>query len=275
RAVLCGVATWRAARWLEDAADAAGVPEQAGRWREAGARAGAVVSRALGDVPVLRGGHPSAAPSALPFVALGTDIPTRDQATALMRALFDPARFWTPYPVPARALGDTDARWRAAATLGDRDEPDASRVVPWLACAIMDALVEQSSETPPLREEVAHWLVRFVRMHFAAGDLRRPVVSSDFNPLTGEASATVGARGDQRTWLGDLLLRVAAGIRPHDGGTTVDPFPLGLERLDVGPLRVRGRVLEVHVTRDRTTVLVDGESHAVAAGEAIELPDPA
>lgn len=274
RAVLWGVATWRTARWLEDRAEAAGVPEQAGRWREAGARAGAVVSRALGDVPALRGGHPSVAPSALPFVALGTDIPTRDQATQLMRALFDPTRFWTPYPVPARALGDTDARWRAAGVLGDRDEPDASRVVPWLACAIMDALVEQSVETPPLREEVAAWLLRFVRMHFAGGDLRQPVAASDFNPLTGEASAISGARGDQRTWLGDLLLRVAAGLRPRDGAIVVDPFPLGLERLEVGPVRVRGRTVTVRVTPAGTTAVVDGVTHEAPPGEPLVIADP-
>ena len=273
RAVLWGVATWRAARWLEDQSERALLPEQAGRWRESSARAGAVVSRALSDVSVLRGTHPSRAPSAIPFVALGTDIPSRDQATALMRALFDPTRFWTPYPVPARALGDTEARWRAAETLGNGDEPDAARVVPWLTCAIIDALLEQSAETPPLREEIAHLLGRFVRMHFDNGDLRRPVAATDFNPLTGEASSARGARGDQRTWLGDLLIRLAAGVRPHAGGITIDPLPMGLERLELGALRVRGRTIEVVVDASRVVVIVDGARLEAPFGTAIEIDD--
>ncbi len=273
RSVLWGVAAWRAARWLEDHADRAGLPEQAGRWREASARAGAVVSRALGDVPVLRGPHPSATPSALPFVALGTDIPTREQATSLLRALFDPSRFWTPYPVPARALGDTDARWRAAEAVGSRDEPDAARVVPWVTCAIVDALLEQSGETPPLREEIAHLMRRFVRMHFEFGDLRRPVSAADFNPLTGEPSAAQDARGDQRNWLGDLLLRLAAGVRPHVGGITIDPLPFGFERLNVRGLHVRGRTLDVVVTAESVTVVADGAPQSAPLGTAIELPD--
>ncbi len=275
RSVLWGVAAWRAARWLEDQSERSGLPEQAGRWRESSARAGAVVSRALGDVGVLRGPHPSSAPSSLPFVALGTDIPTRDQATSLLRALFDPARYWTPYPVPARALGDTDARWRAAETLGDRDEPDAARVVPWLTCAIVDALLEQSAETPPLREEIVHLVRRFVRMHFEAGDLRRPVASADFNPLTGEPSAVHDARGDQRTWLADLLLRLAVGVRPHVGGITVDPLPFGFERLQVSELRVRGRLLDVHVGTDTFRVIADGVAHEGVHGTPLEIPDRA
>ena len=275
RAVLWGVMTWRAARWLEDAAERAGAPEQAGRWRETSARSGAVVARALGEVSVLRGPHPSAAPSALPFVVLGTDIPTREQALALLRALLDPDRFWTPYPVPARARGEIDARWRAAEALGNRDEPDAARVLPWLTCAIIDALVEHSAEAPELRASVAQLLRRFVRMHFADGDLRRPVSSGDFNPLTGEASAALEARSDQRSWLADLLVRVAAGVRPHAGGITVDPFPLGVERLELAGLRVRGRTLDVRVDAAGVTVTVDGVVHAAPGGSAIQLVDQA
>ncbi|MBI2795174.1 MAG: hypothetical protein HYX65_00530 [Gemmatimonadetes bacterium] len=273
RAVAWNSWTYRLARWLEDTADAAGVPEQAGRWRETAARAGAGIARALGHAPLLQGGHPSAAPSALPLLALGTDVPTRDQVTALLRALHDPARFWTPFPVPARALGDSEALWRAAAPLGDRDEPSAARMVPWISCAIADALLGEIDERPELRRSVALIVARLVRVRFADGDLRRLRAAGDHNPLTGQASAALGAQGDQREWPCDLLLRAAAGIRPHAAGITVDPLPVGADRLDVTGVQVRGRTLDVHVAGERVRVVVDGAEREGPLGEPIEVSD--
>ena len=272
-AVHAGVCAWRLARWLEDAAERAGVPEQSGRWRDVSARAGALASRALGGTLVLRGPAANAHASALPFVVLGTDIPTREQVGALTRALLDPDRFWTPYPIPARALGDADALWRSAEALGDRNIPDAARVIPWLTCAIGDAMLAQSGDMPELRAALAQLVVRFVRMHFADGDLRRPVASGDFNPLTGDASPSLDAAGDQHTSLADLILRVALGIRPHASGIRVDPLPLGIDRIEVTGLRVRGRTLAVRVDALGVTATVDGAEHHAAPGVALDLND--
>lgn len=273
RAVAWSSWTYRLARWLEDTAERAGVPEQVGRWRETAAGAGASIARALGNAPLLQGGHPSTSPSALPFLALGTDVPTRDQATALLRALHDPARFWTHFPVPSRALGDSEALWRAAAPLADRDDPGAARMVPWIACSLADALLGEMAERPELRASVALIVARLVRVRFADGDLRRLRAAGDYNPLTGQASAALGAQGDQREWPCDLLLRVAAGIRPHGSGITVDPMPVGADRLDVTGVRVRGHTVDVHVAQDRVRIVVDGAEREGALGEAMEIGD--
>ena len=267
--------TYRLARWLEDASERAGVPEQVGRWRETAARAGASIARALGHAALLQGGHPSASPSALPFLALGTDVPTREQVSALLRAVHDPSRFWTHFPVPARALGDSEALWRAAAPLADRDDPATARLVPWITCALADALLDEAAERPELRASVASIVSRLVRVRFADGDLRRLRVAGDYNPLTGQASASLTALGDQREWLCDLLLRVAAGIRPHAGGITIDPLPVGADRLDVTGVRARGRLLSVSVAAGRVRVVVDGAEREGAMGEAIEIADEA
>ena len=273
RTVAWGAYAYRLARWLEDNAERTGVPEQVGRWRETAARAGASIARALGEVPLLQGGHPSASPSALPLLALGTDVPTREQVLSLLRALHDPARFWTPFPIPARALGDSDALWRAAAPLTDRDDPDVSRLVPWVACALVDALLHEIGERPELRSTVAHIVAQLVRVRFADGDLRRLHVAGDYNALTGQASAALAAQGDQREWFGDVLLRVAAGVRPHAGGITIDPLPLGVDRLDVTGMHVRGRIIDVHVGKDRYRAVVDGVARDAVLGEPVEITD--
>ena len=275
RAAAWSAYAYRLARWLEDSAERAGVPEQVGRWRETAARAGASLARALGEVPLLQGGHPSGAPSALSLLALGTDVPTRDQVTALLRALHDPARFWTPFPVPARALGDSEALWRAATPLTDRDDPDAARLVPWLACALADALLHEAAEHPELRASAAHVVAQLVHVRFADGDLRRLRVAGDYNPLTGQASAALDAQGDQREWIADLLLRIGAGIRPHAGGITIDPLPLGADRLDVTGVRARGRAIDVHVIGKQFRAVVDGVEREAALGEALEFSDDA
>jgi hypothetical protein len=273
RGLRWAVCAHRLSSALEGMAERAGVPEQAGRWREGAARAGATIARALGDAGLLQGVHPSASPSAMPFLALGTDVPTAEQGTALLRALHDPARFWTPFPVPARALGDSDAVWRAAAPVGDDDCPDAARLVPWLDCAIADALALESVDRPELRASVAHLLARLVRATFASGDLRRPSARAHYNPLTGQGSADDGIADQQRTWLADALLQYAAGVRPHTGGVTIDPFPFGFDTLRVTNLHVRGKTLEVRITGNRVKASVDGIEHETALGTAIELPD--
>ena len=273
RALQWSVCAHRLSSALETLAERAGVPEQAGRWREGAARAGATIVRTLGDAALLQGVHPSASPSAIPFLALGTDVPTAEQGTALLRALHDSTRFWTPFPVPARALGDSDAVWRAAAPLGDDDCPDAARLVPWLDCAIADALAAESVERPELRVSVAHLLTRMVRALFAGGDLRRPSARAHYNPLTGQGSAADGIDDQQRTWLADVLLQYAAGIRPHSRGITVDPFPFDFDTLRVAHVRIRGKVLDVRIVGERVSVAVDAAEHVTEIGAAIEIPD--
>ncbi|MBW7933340.1 MAG: hypothetical protein H3C62_06930 [Gemmatimonadaceae bacterium] len=124
-----------------------------------------------------------------------------------------------------------------------------------------------------LREQAGDLLKRFVRMMFHDGDLRRPNCFEHYNPFTGHASVYRGIDDYQHSWVADLILQYAAGVRPHAGGVTVDPFPLGLEQLTLSGVRVRGRTLEVRLVGDRFTVITGGERHESALGEPVELSD--
>ena len=77
----------------------------------------------------------------------------------------------------------------------------------------------------------------------------------------------------QRSWVADHIISYVMGIRPHDGGITVDPFPFGLERAEISRIHVRGRALEVRIAGSRVVVSVDGETRETTLGEPLEIPD--
>ena len=60
-------------------------------------------------------------------------------------------------------------------------------------------------------------------------------------------------------------------MRPHAGGLTVDPFPFGLDDVELTGLHVAGRTLDVRVGRDRYALVIDGERHERSLGEVLHL----
>jgi hypothetical protein len=69
----------------------------------------------------------------------------------------------------------------------------------------------------------------------------------------------------------DLIVQYVLGVRPHDTGITIDPFPFGLDMAELAGLRVRGRTLDVRVAGDRVRVSVDGRVREGALGVALEI----
>ena len=63
------------------------------------------------------------------------------------------------------------------------------------------------------------------------------------------------------------------GIRPHEGGITIDPFPFGLEHAEIARVHVRGRTLDVRIVGRKVVATVDGAARESVLGEALELPD--
>ena len=75
----------------------------------------------------------------------------------------------------------------------------------------------------------------------------------------------------QQSWVVDLIVQYVLGVRPHDAGITIDPFPFGLDVAELRGLRVRGRTLDVRVEGDRVRVTVDGRVREGALGVAMEV----
>jgi hypothetical protein len=110
-------------------------------------------------------------------------------------------------------------------------------------------------------------------MMFHEGDLGRPNAFEHYSPLTGQTSTYRGLDDVQRSWVADHIVSYVMGVRPHDGGITVAPFPFALERAEITGVRVRGRVLDIRILGDRVRVTVNAEIRETMLGELLEIED--
>jgi hypothetical protein len=177
---------------------------------------------------------------------------------ALERALTDPSLFGTPYPLPAVAGAEREAR-----------------VEPRTACRAADAVAQTvvARGVDRLRPLAGQLVRRVVHTFFADGDLRRPGAFEHYDAHRGHASAYRGRDDLQRAASADLVLQWLAGVRPHATGCTIDPLPAGLESLTVENLRVRGRELAVAIDGDVVRVTVDGAVRQGRMGTPMEIAD--
>jgi len=212
--------------------------------------------------------------AAVCFYPYCTDIVDESHLRGLRQTLLDPAQFWTSYPVPSSSVDDprfsAEAEWKGKQHAG----PWNGRTWPMTNSHLVEALAAASRlGGHGLREQAGDLIKRFVRMMFHDGDLRRPNCFEHYNPFTGHASVYRGIDDHQHSWVADLIVQYAAGVRPHEHGITVDPFPLGLDQLTLTGVRVRGRSLEVRVVGGKFTVISGGDRTESPLGEAVELPD--
>jgi len=268
-------------RALERMAQRAGHPPDARRWRLARERIGAALRTRMWDVsdelfsdvdPV--SGDRTRVKSAHAFFPYATDLIVASDAAALERHLLDPGEFWTPFPVPVTSVDDpffsAYGEWK-----GQRQSrPWNGRVWPSVNSTIMDALgATAASHAPAMREEAASFLRRFVRMMFHDGDLQRPNAFEHYNPLTGQASIYRGLDDVQRSWVADHIVQYVMGIRAHEGGVTIDPFPFALERAAITRVHARGHTIDVRIAGQRVVATIDGVARESVLGEALEIPD--
>jgi hypothetical protein len=265
-------------RALESMAQRAGHPPDERRWRLARERIAEALRTRMWDAddelfsdvdPA--SGERTRVKSAHAFYPYATDLIVASDVPGLERHLLDPGEFWTPFPVPVTSVDDpffsAYGEWK-----GQRQsEPWNGRVWPAVNGNIMDALgATAATLAPALREEAASFLRRFVRMMFHDGDLQRPNAYEHYNPLTGQASVYRGLDDIQRSWVADHIVQYVMGIRPHDRGITIDPFPFGLERAEISHVHARGRVIDV---RRRVVATIDGAARETVLGERIEISD--
>lgn len=269
------------ARALERMAHRAGHPPDARRWRLLGERIAAALRLRMWDATDQlfsdvdpASGKRTRVKSAHAFYPYATDLILEDDAIGLERHLLDPGEFWTPFPVPVTSVDDplfnAYGEWK-----GQRQsQPWNGRVWPTVNSAVMDALgAVAAAHAPGLRAHAVLFLRRFVRMMFHEGDLGKPNAFEHYNPLTGHASVYRGLDDVQRTWVADHIVQYVMGIRPHERGITVDPFPFGLERAEITGVRARGRRIDVRIIGQRVVATVDGSPSESTLGVALEFPD--
>jgi hypothetical protein len=221
-----------------------------------------------------RSGERTRVRTAHAFYPYATELAGAPDMPGLERHLLDPAEFWTPFPVPVTSVDDpffsAYGEWK-----GQRmDEPWNGRVRPEVNSHVMDALgTAARSGASHLRDAAALYLRRYVRMMFHDGDLDRPNSMEHYNPLAGQASVYRGLDDVQRSWIVDHIISYVMGVRVHERGITIDPFPFGLERAELAHVRARGREIDVRIAGRRVVVSIDGYLRETVIGEALEIPD--
>jgi len=265
------VYAYRLLRALERLAERVSVAD-VGRWREAATRTGRAVLDKMWDPAAEmffdvnpRTARPTSVKAAVCFYPYGTDLADTRHIAGLERHLFEPAEFWTEYPVPSSSVDDPlfnpDAEWK-----GKRHNcPWNGRVWPMTNSHVIDALARV------VRLHQAEWagqlgqLIRqFARMMTFAGDPARPNCFEHYHPHTGRPSVYRGIDDYLHSWVNDLIVSHVMGVLP-DGprGLTVWPLPLGITRAALAGVRVAGRDVAVAVDGARFRVRIDGR----AAGE--------
>jgi hypothetical protein len=199
--------------------------------------------------------------AAVCFYPYLTDIAGPDHLPGLERNLFDPASFWTPWPVPSTAATDptfdADADWKGVrqhCTWNGRVWPMTNSHI----AEVLGALA--TAERTGIRMRAAELLTRYIRLLFFDRDPARPNCFEHYSPQTGWPCVYRGIDDYQHSWLNDLIIRFVAGVRPTQQGLTLDALPLDLEQLVLSNLPYRGHVLSVHREGDRLGVSVDGRS---------------
>lgn len=268
---------WRS---LERIAGRAGERGQSERWRKIAERSAAEILEQMWDsgrgifldVDPSTGARIPIA-SATGFYPFMTDIVRAEHVDGLERALLDANRFWTPFPVPTRAIDDPDFSATAELVGDGSSAGDSGRVRPITNSHIVEALANASKLLPRLRPRATELVRRFVHMLFHDGDLRRPNCYEHYNPFTGHASLHRGIDDHQHSWINDLMVQYIAGIRPHDAGFVIDPFPAGLEFVEIANVRVRGRMVALKIDADEVIAVVDGTTYETTIGDPIEIAD--
>ena len=266
-------------RALERFATRAGDTGREAEWRGHAERTAAAVRETMWDADAgvfsdvdtasrRRTGRPSAAS----FFPYATDLATAEHIAGLERTLLDPARFWTEFPVPSLPLGDPRFNARGEHAGRRRAAPFNGRVWPHANSHLVEALGRAAiAHAPHLRTATAQLLHRFVRMMFHDGVLHGANCHEHYNPITGHASRYRALDDVQQSWVVDLVVQYVLGVRPHDGGVTVDPFPFGLESAELTGLNVRGISLDVRVEGERVLVSVDGRAREGRIGVPMEV----
>ena len=189
---------------------------------------------------------------------------------AIFKHLFNPAEFWTPYPVPTismdypklaelRKLGWTYWNWNNW---------------PMTTCHVVDAAARAAKELDPsLTPGAAEFLRKYTMVHFINGDLQRPCISEHFDPITGQPNAP--DLDYAHSYFIDLVLRHVAGIEvsPLNNVVCIHPLNLDLKHFEFARVVVKQHDLGVRWQDGTLTVTVDGRVAATQAGLApLTLP---
>ena len=198
------------------------------------------------------------------FYPYFADIVNKGHLRGLNRHLLNKREFWTRFAIPSSSADDEfyspSPTWK-----GKRMNcPWNGRVWPMTNSHIAEALATTAItfSNEGLRSKTAEFIMGFIKMMFFDRDPKRPNCFEHYNPESGTPSVYRGIDDYQHSWINDLIMKYVCGIRPEEFSVIIDPFPFGIERVDVDDVLIRGRTIRVQILKKRFTVWLDGKQHA-------------
>ena len=220
-------------------------------------------------------GSRSIARPATGFYPLLTSVLQEYQSAVLQRWLLNPNEFWLPKGFPATAL--SDPTYSAVAEWKDKrlNCPWNGRSWPMVNSHLVDAIANVARMTPSttgggagegvasqtisnkdnqpggtdLRAKAGEALMKAITLMFHDADPAQPNSYEHYDPFTGTPSLYRGYDDYMHSWLVDLILRHAVGVKP--GEDDVDPLPLGVDWIECTDIpHPRGR-MNVRIEEDK------------------------
>jgi hypothetical protein len=105
----------------------------------------------------------------------------------------------------------------------------------------------------PMRQEAGSALLKAVRLLFHNDDPTRPNCYEHYDPIDGTPALYRGYDDYMHSWIVDLILRHAVGVKP--GSETVDPLPMDVDRIECSRIPHPKGEMNVRLERDRPPVV--------------------
>ncbi len=185
------------------------------------------------------------------------------QHLPMLKHIFNPATFWTNYPLPSLPLD-----YEKYAVLQESGWTYWNYATwPRTTCHVVDGMfwAAKTLDTT-LKNNAATLFDRYTRMHFPNGDLQRPNIAERYDPHTGSAFMDY-LDYNHSTWI-DLLMQHVAGITPQETESIlIDPVDMGWESFSMENIRYRNHTIDIEFTRGKGMIIrVDGIIKAKTAG---------
>lgn len=181
----------------------------------------------------------------------------------MLQHLFNPATFWTTYPLPSLPLD-----YEKYAKLQEAGWTYWNYATwPRTTCHVVDGVLWAAKTLDTgLRQKAAILFDRYTRMHFPNGDLQRPNIAERYDPHTGSPFMEE-LDYNHSTWI-DLLMQHVAGITPGEPGyLVINPVDMGWESFSVKNIRYRNHDIDIEFTRQKGMIVrVDGIVQAATSG---------
>jgi hypothetical protein len=174
------------------------------------------------------------------------------------RWLANEREFWLPAGFPATAASDetfsAEGEWKERRL----NCPWNGRSWPMANSHLVDALAiaaRTGDPEGPARRLAAQAAMKAIGLMFHDGNSLKPNSYEHYDPVTGAPALYRGYDDYMHSWIVDLILRHAVGVRP--GSDTVDPLPLEADWIECSGIPHPRGHMHVRIERGAPTVEIE------------------